>query len=298
MKLRSLSAMKEDLVIRVNDKIKFMNKALLIPVIIVSLISFFVSCRSAKKIQKAITNTKRDTTSVINAQAHDDSVSFIKETFQQLEKQKIDFNTFQAKISVRYVGRDENEQKATAFVRMYRDSAIWISIRATIFDYEALRVYITKDSVKLLDKPNKTYTSRSVAYLQEMTDLPLDLITLQQLIIGNPVFLDSNIVSYSRSPNSISLFSIGDRFKNLITLSENDKLMLHSKLDDADINRSRTCDLNYTGYDNKNGVNFSTERSINVAEKSKLGIWLEFKDYKFNETLSFPFEVPKNYKWN
>ncbi len=93
--------------------------------------------------------------------------------------------------------------------------------------------------------------------------------------------------------NTVSLLSIGDWFKNLITVNENDKNIQHSKLDDVDVNRNRTCDLTYSDYENKKGVNFSTNRKITVAEKSKLDIRLDFKQYDFNETLSFPFPFLK-----
>jgi len=72
----------------------------------------------------------------------------------------------------------------------------------------------------------------------------------------------------------------------------------NSKLDDVDLTRSRTCNLSYTEYENKKGVFFSTKRRITVAEKANLDIKLDIKSYDFNETLSFPFTVPKNYKRN
>jgi hypothetical protein len=132
--------------------------------------------------------------------------------------------------------------------------------------------------------------------LQEVTALPLDLISLQDLLLGNPVFLDSNIVSYSIDASTISLQSNGSFFKNLFTIGKADKLVLSSKLDDMDELRSRTCYLTYEDYENKKGVNISTKRGITVSEKKKLDIKLNFKQYEFNETLSFPFNVPKNYK--
>ena len=273
-----------------------MNKAVLIFIIIIFL---FASCRSSKKIQTAIVNTKRDTSAVLIVpdNAHEDSIKFIKESYGQIQRQRINFTTFSAKVNVDYVGGDDKNYNVNAFVRMYRDSVIWVSINA-IFGIEAMRAYITKDSVKLLDKQNKIYTARSVAYLQDVTALPLDLPALQELIIGNPLFLDSNIVSYAKFGNTVSLLSIGEWFKNLITMNESDKVIQHSKLDDVDLNRNRTCDLTYTDYENKKGMNFSTGRKIAVAEKSKLDVRLEFKQYNFNETLSFPFPIPKNYKRN
>ena len=71
---------------------------------------------------------------------------------------------------------------------------------------------------------------------------------------------------------------------------------MHSKLDDLDITRSRTADLNYDDYENKKGKAFSSKRRITVAEKNKLDISLNFKQYEFDDAQSFPFSIPKNYK--
>jgi hypothetical protein len=122
--------------------------------------------------------------------------------------------------------------------------------------------------------------------------------SLQDLLLGNPVFLDSNIVSYSKSADAISLMSNGEFFKNLLTIGETDRQIKSSKLDDLDDLKNRTCYLTYGDYENRNGISFATKRDINVAEKKKLDIKLSFRQYDFNETLSFPFSVPKNYKRN
>jgi len=256
------------------------------------------SCRSTRKIQTAI--AKKDSTGAnnpVSINPRSDSIEFIKENYRQLLMNHIDFTTFSGKINVDYTDADGKNYNVNANIRMQKDSVIWISITA-ILGIEGLRAYITRDSVKLLDKQNKIFIARSVSYLQEVTELPLTLYSLQDLFLGNPVFLDSNIASYSRVGNSISFQSNGDFFKNLFTINSNDKLIQSSKLDDQDELRNRTCYLTYTDYENKKGVNFSTKRSINVSEKKKLDIKLDYKQYGFNETLSFPFSVPKSYKRN
>ncbi len=261
-------------------------------------ISLFPSCRTTRKIQTAI--AKKDTVvapvvviSTSNPRA--DSIAFIKENYNRVIGNRISFTTFSAKIDVDYTDADGKKYNVNAHIRMYKDSVIWVSVTA-ILGIEGLRAYITKDSVKLLNKQDKIYTARSVSYLQEVTALPLDLVSLQNLLLGNPVFLDSNIVSYSVDPTTISLQSNGGFFKNLFTIGKNDKLAVSSKLDDMDELRSRTCYLTYDDYENKKGANFSTKRGIAVSEKKKLDIKLDFRQYEFNETLSFPFNVPKNYK--
>jgi outer membrane biogenesis lipoprotein LolB len=262
-------------------------------------VALLASCRSTKKIQTAISKT--DTVKIQtppSTDPHEDSMNFIKQTFNSIEQQKINFTTFSAKIDVDYRGTDDKKYDVNAHLRMYKDSVIWISVTA-ILGIEGMRVLITKDSVKLLNKQDKVYTARSVSYLQEVSALPLDLHSLQDLLIGNPVFIDSgNIVSYSNAGGFISLLSIGDFFKNLLTLTETEKLLQSSKLDDTDAQRNRTCHLSYEEYENKKGVNFSSKRFISVVENKKLEIRLHFRQYEFNETLSFPFNIPKNYKSN
>jgi Domain of unknown function (DUF4292) len=263
--------------------------------IIVS-IGCLTACRSSKKIQTAM--AKKDTSArimVTPSPQTNDSVQFINSVLKGLVHNRIDFKTFSAKINVIYLDADNRNYNVNAFVRMHKDSAIWVSINA-IFGIEAMRALVTKDSVKLLDKQNKVYTAQSIDYLQEVTDLPLNLPALQDLIIGNPVFLDSNIVTYTKNGNAVSLLSIGQWFKNLITLNASDKTLLHCKLDDVNMNRNRTADLTYADYDGKQSPLFSTTRRITVAEKNKLDITLNFKQYDFNSGVSFPFAVPKNYR--
>ena len=169
---------------------------------------------------------------------------------------------------------------------------------ATVFNIEAFRVLITKDSVFLLDKINKEIQLRSMDYLQDVTGIPFDFKTLQDLLVGNPVFLDSNnIVYYKQTDNKILLATVGKYFKDLLTISnDSSAVLLHSKLDDVDINRNRTADLTYDDYDNSTGINFSTYREITVSEKNKLDIRLNYKQYDFNKELSVSFSIPKNYE--
>jgi hypothetical protein len=264
----------------------------------VLLIGLLASCRSTKKIQTAI--SRKDTVAVVNVQegpTRNDTVQIIKQTLRRLDSNRIDFRTYSAKVNVDYTGGDGKKYNVNANIRMLKDSAIWVSVNA-ILGIEAMRLFITKDSVRLLDKLNKTFTDRSVDYLRDVTSLPLNLYTLQDLIIGNPVFLDSNVVSYSISNNQIALLSLGDLFKNLITLDANDKTLLHSKLDDVNPGRNRTADLTYSNYESKRGKPFSTNRRIVVAEKNRLDVRLDFKQYDFDQDVSFPFSIPKNYSRN
>lgn len=254
------------------------------------------ACRSTRKITTAI--AKKD---ISVATKHEnsaaDSLAYIQTLLRRVDSNNINFKTFTAKVNIDYKDASNKSYNVNATLRMYKDSALWISANA-ILGIEALRVLVTKDSVKILDKLNKVYTARSIEYLQDVADMPLDLATMQDLIIGNPIFVDS-VVSYGHVPtNTITLLSIGEWFKHLMFLSESNKALLRSKIDDIDPTYNRTADITYLDYDNSKGVMFSTKRRINISGTKKLDIKLDFRQYDLGGSVSFPFNIPKNYKRN
>lgn len=252
------------------------------------------SCKTVKQINKAI--APKDTSNVVIIdQSKTDSLLMIKQTIENLQHNYIDFKTFNAKIKVDYQDNKGKQPDVTAIVRIIKDSAIWLSLTASFLNIEIYRVLITKDSVILLNKQDREVQYRSLDYLQEVTEIPFDYKTLQDLLIGNPVFIDSNIVYYKKTDDQILFSMVGRYFKHLLTLSVNNYNLTHSKLDDVDLSRSRTADLTYADYENKSGYNFSTYREITVSEKNRLDIRLNFKQYEFNKELSVSFNIPKNY---
>ncbi len=262
-------------------------------VLIIGLL-LFAGCRATKKINKAITPVKQ---SVINENKHaEDSIKHVKENLLKLKSNQIDFNTFNAKIKVESSGVNGKNPDITAVVRIIKDSAIWMSLSASFLNVEVYRVLITNDSVILINKQDKEVKFRSLDYLQELTQIPFDFKTLQDIIIGNPVFISDSVNAFREKDGYVFLTTIDEYFKNLLTISNSNHLMLHSKMDDVDVTRSRTADILYDGYEFANGFNFSKERQIVASEKNRLDIKLSFKQYEFNKELSVAFNVPKSYK--
>jgi hypothetical protein len=263
--------------------------------IYIGLLIFLMACRGTKKIQQAV--VKKDTATTVIVAETVDSVQLLKDMYAKINSNRIeDFKTFKAKIKLDYEGKDNKNVDATAHIRLQKDSLIWVSITG-LLGIEGLRVMITPDSVKLMNKLDDYYSFRSIGYLQELTELPFDFQTLQDIIIGNPVYVDSNIVSFKKNGTELQILSVGQLFRNLITLG-GDQRIYHCKLDDVDqLLHSRTCDITYEEYEMaSNGLLISTKREIIVSERSRLDIKLKYKDFSFNETLTFPFKIPKNYK--
>ena len=253
-----------------------------------------ISCRSTKKLQTAV--NKKDSVVTVKNIPSIDSLKGGKDLVNILAKNMIDFKTFSAKIKVQYEDSKGKQPDVNAFVRMKKDSVIWISINATFLSIEAFRILITKNHVTILNKLQKQVEDHPFSFIEDIAKIPLDFKTLQDIIIGNPIYLGDKVVSYRLTENHILLSTIGKYFKNLLTLSSSNNLVERSKLDDLDVSLNRTGDLTYGDYENKPGFFFSTYREITVAEKTKVDIILNFKQYDFNTELSYPFSIPKNYK--
>ncbi len=261
----------------------------------ISLLYALNGCRSTRKLHTAV--TKKDTTLAgVPGLPNSDSLSEASIFLKVLDKNRIDYKTFSAKVKVQYEDRNGKQPDVNAFIRMKKDSVLWVSINATFLSIEAFRILITPDTIIILNKLDKAVEYHPFSYIESIAHIPMTFARLQNLIIGNPVYRGDSIVTFRKTENHILIGTVGKFFKNLVTISATNNYIEKSKLDDTDISQNRTADLVYDNYETTSGFPFATYRAITVAEKTKVDIRLSFKQYEFNKELSFPFTVPRNYK--
>jgi len=259
------------------------------------------ACGTVKKvegIQKAL--SKKDTAQIVVVKTIPvvDSAAIVRDIMGKVVQQKINFKTFNAKIKVDYEGA-EKKDNYTVYLSMVKDSVILIRVKGTFLGIaaEGLQARVTRDSVILVQKVgDKSVTKRSIAYLQEVTEIPFDFMSLQDLLIGNPIFFSNNLVSYKSNDNQLLVTMVGDLFKNLINIDNNTQRILFSKLNDVNTLRSRSCDITFGNYQPLAGNWFAADRKISMSEKSKLDIFLNFKEFSIDDPIKYSFEIPKNYK--
>lgn len=262
------------------------------------------SCRPIKKVT-AIDNAleKKDTTQTVIVTQKEttpskptiDSFAIVKDVINTISTKKMDYSTFNAKIKVEFYGQEEN-QNFTIYLSIKKDSVIYAQLKGAL-GIVGMQAKITRDSVILVRKYGEKYIQkRAISYLQELTKIPFDFNTVQDILVGNPIFLNNNIVTYKFNDDNLLVLLLGNQFKNLLTVDNQTKQVTHSKLDDVDVLKNRTCDITYSNYVIHNNFPFSTYRSISVSEKSKLDVNMDFKDYSFNEPLKYVFALPKNFK--
>ena len=161
---------------------------------------------------------------------------------------------------------------------------------------KVIKAFRKKDTVVLLYPLNKTKSieRKPVSYLQEVVKIPFTFNTLQDLILGNPIFMDSsNILSYKSNNNQFQVSLMGRLFKNLVILNNDNSKVLHLKLDDVDLNQHRTCDIAFNDHINVGQYQFPLKRAISIVAQQKLDIQMEVKEFTFNEPVKYTFAIPK-----
>ena len=240
------------------------------------------------KTDSAIVISNFDTTTV-------DSVLFKRQFFNKVIGHKIEFQTFNGKIKVAYKTKDADED-VTVYVKIAKDSVIWLSVRG-LFGIEGARILISKDSVKVINYLEKTVLYKDINYLEQLTGLPFDFSTILDFIIGNPVFIDSNVASYSmKSTEQMEIIMAGYIFKHVASVDAIDYKIIESEIKENADYLPRNCHISYSNYDKTQGFPFSINRLITVTGQNNLEMKMEYKSYSFNDAVSFPFSIPDNYK--
>lgn len=247
----------------------------------------FTSCSTQRK-----TQTPPD-----QPQTPDTAVAETLETMSSVlnNMNSINYNTFSGKIDVSYKDNKGKNYNFDVKLNMKKDELVWLSATGPL-GIEVVRALITKDSVKILNKLEKTYTLSSIGFIQDQLGLPVDLVTMQDLLIGNPVFIDRGSSSYVMEGGNILISSQTRHFRNLLTLLMPGYMPVTSKLEDVDAARNRSAELTYSDYKPQGEKQFSETRKIKVKHKTDIDLDLKYKSYTFNGAVSNPFTVPSGYK--
>ena len=256
------------------------------------------SCATFKKvqiIQDAVSKSDTTKRQFVAEIKKVDSLAIVKNILSKIAIAKLDYKTMNARIKVEYQSaKDANSFIAN--VSMIKDSQIYITIRGDM-GFIGIKAYIKKDSVVLLYPLNKTKSieRKPISYLQEVVKIPFTFSTLQDLILGNPIFMDStSILSYKSNDNQFQVSLMGRLFKNLVILNNDNSKVLHLKLDDVDLNQHRTCDIAFNDHINVGQYQFPLKRAISIVAQQKLDIQMEVKEFTFNEPVKYTFAIPKS----
>ncbi len=253
------------------------------------------SCRSTKIVRATFPS---DTTARNrDSMSREKEAELAKSILQKINSNRIPFKTFSAELKMDY--EDDKGKKMNNLgvnIRMQYDSIIWIRIGGPL-NVEGARVLITKDSIKIVNRLEGTVTLRNVNEGQELLKLKMDLKTLQDLILGNAVFLSDSISNIVTTQSVISFASQQEGLISLFNIFADDYVVQQCKIADKDSTapNSRVVELTYGDHRLVDGRKISYQRKIYVEEKNVVKVALNFRKMVFNEEESYPFPIPSRY---
>lgn len=252
---------------------------------------FLFSCKAREKVEK------------VKIEHH--STKFL---LNALTENEFKFNTFSGKTAVSF----DDGKKITfkAHLRIKKDSAIWVSI--TYYSVEAMRLLITKDTVKFMNKNNSTYFIGGFDYINKVFNLDLDYQMLEALLVGNSIdFVNDDRIrsSSDRKKNAYYISTVKKRKVKKEIRKEKEKikqqalvLLLTPKtykingfiLKSPESDQGLTA--SYTNFQEMDNQLFSRNLQFDINAKKPISVGVEYLKTSKEKELTFPFKIPSKYE--
>lgn len=105
--------------------------------------------------------------------------------YKKLQENGFEYENLSLKFSAE-VRIGEEKEEFSGIIRMTKDTAIWISLRS--YNIEGARFLITHDSVKFINRLEKTYYTGDFDFIKQRFDMDMDYEMLQAIITNSFFF--------------------------------------------------------------------------------------------------------------
>jgi outer membrane biogenesis lipoprotein LolB len=202
------------------------------------------------------------------------------------------FSFYQSRAKVNY--KDDNQKvELDINLVMEKDQYIWMSVTA-VLGIEVARIMITQDSVKILDRLHRKYIATDFDYIQRLSNVPLKLNNLQNLIIGNTVFGNSVQKSVVDTIlGAISVSTIINTQKQTTFYNANYKV---NRTLIEEQNQSRQLNITYPTYSAFDQNVYPNAMNINIRAEKNLECTFELSNFVFTKKRETQFTVPSGYE--
>lgn len=229
--------------------------------------------------------------------------------YSKMLENQMDFQYLNARFGIEY----KQGKKTTSLhgqLRIKNDSIIWISFSPAL-GIEAARVMMTNDSVKFINRLNKTYFTGEYLLLGNILNTTIDYSILQSMIIGND--LTQYDVSKYRASIDGGLYRITiqerKKIKKYLKSNEsNSKILVQNiwldpvnfKIKKIELKElggdNKKLDVLYDDYQEINGRFFPMKLLIHISSQKSITISVNFQKVELNKPLKFPFSISRKYK--
>ena len=212
---------------------------------------------------------------------------------RKLEARQLHATWFEAKARIDY---DDGDMavKASATIRMQKDSAVWVAVRK--LGFEVARVLITPDSLFYIDRFHNEFGAYGLDYLSREYHAPSNLTALQNLLLGNLVYF--NPAARTLKPEAGQLWIEENNGAQLIRHRVNEAEFQLESIEYRDLPAGRAMAMTLEEYGPISGKhNFSYLRQLTMdsQETGAIKVELKFSEVELDVPKSLSFEIPERY---
>lgn len=259
--------------------------------LLVALSVFFSSCSASRK--------------AIKAPIKEEGADYL---FGKLKEKELRFDWFTAKFSAEYENK-ENSNSFNGQIRIRKDSLIWISL-TPMLGIEAVRLMISQDSVKMMNRFNNTYFIGNYDYVNQFLNTNIDYDLLQAVLLGNDLQFYENgkfRATIDKDEYKLSTTERQKLKKFVRNSNENLKIFIQQiwldsqtfKITHAEVKETRRENIklesNYGSFEEFEGQLFPKEMKYTIWAENTIRVKASFSRIQINNPQQFPFKIPASY---
>jgi hypothetical protein len=228
--------------------------------------------------------------------------------FDKLKENELKFEWFSAKFNLDLV-INKKKSEFTGLIRMRKDSTIWLTFSPAL-GIEMARLIISNDSVKFINRINKTYYIGSFRNVQTLLDANIDFDIFQSILLGNDLtYYENGKFRASYDNGEYHLVTAGrQKLKKFVkNLADEERIYIQNIFLDPQtfkITQMKTKELKkenkkldavYSNFQPVGGQLFPHHIFYDLMADKPVQVDLDYSKIEINEPQEFPFKISSNY---
>ncbi len=242
---------------------------------------------------------------VIKAPLKEEGPEFL---YPKLKENELKFDWLSLKFDASYT----EKRKSTDFrgqIRIRKDSLIWITITPAM-GIEMIRMVITNDSVKYINRFEKSYFIGDYKLVSDFTKINIDFDILQAILLGNDFqFYENNTFRASVDYPEYRLTTTGrQKIKKSAELEGVDPVILIQniwlnpesfKITRVDLKEfridNRKLEARYEDFESIENQQYPSTIKFDIMAEEILKVKINYNKVTLDDPMTFPFSIPENY---
>ncbi|MFC2102154.1 DUF4292 domain-containing protein [Bacteroidota bacterium] len=227
--------------------------------------------------------------------------------FTKLKERELQFTTFSARFSADY----KNGSQKYAFsgqIRIQKDTLIWLSL--SVMGLEGMRLMISQDSIKYINRLNNTYLIGDWYDLNKFLNTSIEYDILQSFLIGNDIsFYEDGKFKATIDKNEYKLSSSArQKLRKYIRRQEEEhNIFIQNiwlspetfKITRADVKEIRKdnikLDATYSSFETIGTQLFPREMIYLITAENRIIVDVTFSRINIDDPMKFPFSIPSKF---